>query len=183
MCLAFVVACLSLAYCAQAAHESHPSKSLCTAFGLCKLRIGTTLMRRNKLACQSKASGSVIVSPSTPLHHHLDQTINNHLEILGDFASVITQSAIIASASTPLVQNIPNLQLVSRPHFVEIQTATAARLPRYSEVTTSSADVKLFKLNCIRDGFEYAHSGHESQGDSISYRQCEVLRVAAAGYL
>lgn len=176
------VACLSLAFCAQTVYAVNSSKDLCTAFGLCKIQVSKTPMRGNKMTCKRKASVALMVSPSTPLNHHLERTRNDALGILGDFASVITQSAIVASASILLVQNIPTLQLISSPRHAEIQSATVVRPPQYPEVAISLDEVRYFKLSCIRDGFEFAHSGFESPGESMSYRQCEVLRDAEAGF-
>ena len=107
------------------------------------------------------------------------QSNENSLGVVGDFSQILAQSAILASAATIAVHQMPNLPHPNKAiQFQAQQSFEKEALPVFQLKHS-------YEIRCITDGFEFNQdSGVKvTHGQSVSYRQCEVLRETSSGML
>ncbi len=102
------------------------------------------------------------------------------LGVVGDFSLILAQSAILASAASIAVHEMPNLAHSTRA----IQTLEAQQ--GFEKEALSEIQLqRSYEIRCITDGFEFSQDSDVkvTHGQSVAYRQCEVLRESSSGLL
>jgi hypothetical protein len=100
--------------------------------------------------------------------------------IVADFSQILAQSAILASLSSMLLYNIPNLPMSTK------SSPSANSISLHGSVREAASQFEQsFKIRCITDGFEFNDVGapNIAHGESLSYRQCEALQESVLGLL
>ena len=96
--------------------------------------------------------------------------------IVADFAKILLQSAILASASTVMSYKLPSA------YFPSQSPQSSATLPIERKLPSLQFQ-RSYDIRCITDGFEFSQDGGPVKDlkGSLSYRQCEALRETALG--
>jgi hypothetical protein len=146
---------------------------------LCSLKLShvgiTSPPRRNSLFLARNCRHPAMMSAYSRV-----QSSEYPLGVVGDLSLILVQSAIIASAMSIVVHEIPNFSHSTKAvqSFQAQQGSDKSALP-VSQLPHS------YEIRCITDGFEFSQDSDVkvTNGQSVSYRQCEALRESTSGML
>jgi hypothetical protein len=101
------------------------------------------------------------------------------LGVVGDFSLILAQSAILASATSIVFHEIPNIS-----HSAKVMQFQAQEGFENDKLPVLQVQ-RSYEIRCITDGFEFSQDSDVkvTHGQSVSYRQCEVLRESSSGIL
>ena len=139
-----------------------------------QFRVGITSAHiRNSIFSARRCTGPAMIATRSSVQQN-----GYPLGVVGDFSLILAQSAILASATSIAVHELPNFSHSTKA-IESFQSQRGVDKMPVSQLQHS------YEIRCITDGFEFnqGSSVKVTHGQSVSYRQCEALRESASGML
>uniref|UniRef100_A0A6T7X790 Uncharacterized protein n=1 Tax=Cryptomonas curvata TaxID=233186 RepID=A0A6T7X790_9CRYP len=141
-----------------------------------RFRVGfSSTHNRNSIFAARRCIGPAMIATRSSV-----QSNEYSLGVVGDFSLILAQSAILASAASIAVHELPNFS-----HSTKATESFQAQRGFNKDALPVLQLQHSYEIRCITDGFEFNQdsSVKVTHGQSVSYRQCEALRESSSGML